>query len=433
MSMISMVVGATTDTSARFVTKVDNGPVRIAYSTDPGMASPSLSGSEAVDGDGVAIVEVTGLTAGTRYFWQVEDDSVLDTGTTGTFLTHPVAAGDAASYTLLCVGDAGQFPLWPGEAGGELDAGRVSNHPAFSTVLNQALARDWLMCVNLGDWGYPDWGGDLADSVANRRAFFDDQLAQPRQAPLWRSLPSVYVWDDHDYADDNSDGTYPDKANAAQVYRERWPHYDLAESTGPIYHSFQIGRVLYVVSDARYERTPNGATDNSAKTMLGSAQKAWLDGVLDNNNAKALVWLMPTPWIGTGSDNWASFTTERAELVDLLDGHGWLDRMVMVTADVHTLALESGQGGNANRGGFPIMLCAALDARPTATSGNQYDTHFQPGRNQYGTVTVDDWGGDEVAVTLTTWRGDRPLGWLTMTTGGKTIIPAGLPPAVLGA
>ena len=41
----------------------------------------------------MAIMEVTGLTAGTRYFWQMEDDSVLDTGTTGTFLTHPVAAG----------------------------------------------------------------------------------------------------------------------------------------------------------------------------------------------------------------------------------------------------------------------------------------------------------------------------------------------------
>jgi hypothetical protein len=70
MRVVSMVVGATTDTTARFVAKVDNGPVRVAYSTDPGMASPSFSGSGTVDGDGVAIVEVTGLAAGTRYFWQ---------------------------------------------------------------------------------------------------------------------------------------------------------------------------------------------------------------------------------------------------------------------------------------------------------------------------------------------------------------------------
>src|SRR5690606_31650868 len=112
MGMISMVVGATTDTSARFVAKVDTGPVAIAYDTDPGMSSPTTSSSVAVDAQGVATVEVTGLTANTRYYWQVVDNGTRDTSTTGTFRTDP-PFGQAASFTIALAGDAGQSPPLP--------------------------------------------------------------------------------------------------------------------------------------------------------------------------------------------------------------------------------------------------------------------------------------------------------------------------------
>jgi phosphodiesterase/alkaline phosphatase D-like protein len=427
MAMISMMVGGVTDTTARFAAKVGTGPVRIAYSTDPGMATPSYSASTAVDAQGVALVSVTGLTADTRYYWQVEDNSVLDTSATGQFITDPTAAGTAASFTIGVCGDAGHDPVYPGVTGAVPT--RLSNHPVFDTVRGRAVAEDWRRVVHLGDMCYYDlgsglWGLSALATAAQYRSMWDDVLAQPRQHQLYREVPLVYVWDDHDYGPNNSDSTSPGRDNACTVYRERFPAYTLPAGAGanPIYHEFTIGRILFVVSDTRADRV-------TGSTMLGAAQLAWLDTLLSTSTAAALVWLMPTPWLGGTSDNWFGYPAEQATILGMLGDYGWLDRMVMVSADKHVLAIDSGAGGGATKGGFPNMLCASLDATPSENS-TQYDLGQWPGRNQYGTIDVDD-DGTEIVITMTAYRGTTPMGWTYINTAGTTSIPAGPPSHVI--
>jgi hypothetical protein len=180
---------------------------------------------------------------------------------------------------------------------------------------------------------------------------------------------------------------------------------------GGIFHSFQIGRVLCVLSDTRSFRTPNATADGPAKTMLGASQKAWLTDLLQQSAAEALVWFMPTPWLGTVDDTWGGFTTERAELAQLITDTGWATKTVMVSADVHALALSS-PGGNPH-GGFPILHVASIDATPSGASGEQYDLGFSPGRNRYGTITVDDFG-THITIELAGWIGDTLWGSYTL-------------------
>ncbi|TDC63873.1 hypothetical protein E1258_09510 [Micromonospora sp. KC207] len=423
MSVVWMMVGATTDTSAVVSTKVTgSASVRVGVSTSASFTSPVWSAST-VTSNNHAKVSLTGLTAGTRYYWRVEDNGVVDNSVTGQLRTAPAASGSAASYTIGCIGDAGLTPTTPGVSGSATS--RLSNHSIFDTIRTKALAEDWLMVAHLGDLCYYDLGSgshglSSAASLAQYRSMLDDVLAQPRQHQLYREVPWQWMWDDHDYGPNDSGASAPGRANALAMYRERIPSYTLPGGAGtPIYHSWQIGRVLFISSDTR--------SDRAGSTMLGSAQMSWLDTLLSTSTAEALVWLMPTPWLGVGSDTWAGYTSERDDIVDMLTAGGWADRMLMVNADAHTLAISSATGNPY--GGFPVILCAGLDATPHSYS-TQYDGGAWPGREQYATVQVDD-SGTDICLTATVYRRERAISWVSVNTGGTTRVPAGNPCHVL--
>lgn len=411
-----MIVGATTSDGATFACKVNGGgPVRVAVSTNASMTSPVFTSSQAVDAQGVAKVAITGLAANTRFWWRVEDNSTIDTSRTGTFLTLP-PAGLPASFTVAGASCAGLDPDFPGVAGGEPDPIRVSNHPVYATIREQALANDWPLWFNFGDWGYPDYGDATVDNLANRRAYYDANLAQPNQAALLEDLASDYAWDDHDYLRNNLGGA---NANAAQVYRERFPHDPLPDPNA-IYHDKPVGRVLFVVADVRYYRSPNGDPDGPGKTMLGAAQKAWMADLLVNTDAKLLVWVMPSQWNGTSADSWASFPTEQAEMIAMFESTGFLGRMVIWGGDYHGVALDTGAN---SPGGIPVLQSASIDATPGSGSGGTYDLGTLDGRNQYGTIGVQDLG-THLTVTLTAWRGLSTVFEYTFSVQGTAPAPA---------
>lgn len=407
MAVVNMVVGAVTDTGATFVAKVDGGgPVRVAVAGNSAMTNPVFTASQAVDGQGVAKVSIAGLAADTAYWWRVEDNSVVDTSVTGQFRTHPTL-GEPANFTLG-VGHCARGTNTPG-SGDVLAPSRISNHQVFDTIRTRALADGWVGFAHLGDLHYYDLGSGNhgivgGSSLANYRRAYDDVLLQSNQHALYRSVPWIYVWDDHDYGPNDSDGTHEDKANAAQAYRERVPHYPLPNNSGPVYQSFQIGRVLFIMSDTRYERSPNNTPDGPDKTMLGAEQIEWMIDLLGSTTASAVVWLMPSQWLRhSGADTWAQFNRERQHLIDVTHALGWSRRMVMCYGDRHALGLDTG----SNRyGGWPVLLGGSLDSSAGGTgSSGTFDTGADvPGSNQYGTVTVVD-NGSSIDITLAGWQG----------------------------
>lgn len=405
MSVVNMTVGATTPDGARFAVKVSGGgPVRVAVADNPDMTGPVFTASQAVDANAAAKVSITGLQPDTRYFWQVEDNAVVDTSITGQFLTHP-PLGVPGTFTVGFVADLGLSPEHPG-VGSVLAADRLSNHPVLDTVRERALAEGWPMVHWIGDDLYYDLGSEQhgivgGASLANYRRARDDRLLQPRAHQLDREVAQTRQPDDHDRAQNNHDSTDPGGPIYNEVYREREPHYDLPDGDpdGGTYFSWQIRRVLFIAADVRSFKT--------GSTMLGSAQLAWMDTLLATSTAKCLVWLMPGQWMGTSTDSWASYPGEAATVVSMLGDHGWLGRMAIVGADAHIVALDT--GGPNSPGGIPILQAAPIDAAPGFGDPSRYNLGgSSAGRAQYGTVTVAD-QGSHLVVTLTGWQNSTSL------------------------
>lgn len=401
MTVTSLWVGATSDTGARVVGKVSGSSAELLVSEDSGFSSVERFGPVNVTPEGVATAAATGLARDTRYFYRLEVDGVQDPGDpTGQFRTHPVAVGEPASFTFAAFSCAGSNPDFPG-SGNVLAPDRLSNHPVFDTVRGKAP----LFLCQMGDLHYYDLGSGLhgisgGGSLANYRRAYDDVLLQPRPHQLYREVGTVYTWDDHDFGPNNSDGTYVDRANSAQVYRERVPHYDLAEPSGPIHQTWQIGRVLFIASDTRYHRSPNGDPDTASKTMLGQAQKDWMDTLLATSAAEMLVWHMPSQWMGDTGDSWGSFATERDELVQMFGDRGWLNRMMIISGDLHALTIDTGTGNQW--GNFPVFHFASMDSNFLGADLTRYDMGGVGGQGQYGTVQITDTG--TAKVTGTGWQ-----------------------------
>ncbi|MBP5883181.1 alkaline phosphatase D family protein [Streptomyces scabiei] len=391
MSVTHVWVGATTHTTAWVRGKVTGASTRLAVSLSASLAAPTYFGPVAPTADGIASLQATGLQPGVRYYYALEDDGVLGTSFSGTFRTHPVAAGERASFVFGAAGDAGLT----GEGDDSHVTSAVSNNPVFDTMRAQAAAEEWLFFSHLGDLHYRNIA---TATTADYRNAYNDNLtfnglgATARQGRFFRDVAATYVWDDHDFGPNNSDRTAAGNATANAVYRERVPHYTLP-SASTINQSWQVGRVLFVASDVRSARDPNSDPQAPTKTMLGSAQKTWMENLLAANagGAEALVWISPSRWLadGTGTDTWNQFLHERDELIEMFADTGWLDKMIQLTADMHALSICSGPANYY--GGFPIYMFASMDSGAWSEDA-LYDIGSQQGRQQYGTMAVRDRG-----------------------------------------
>ncbi|MET9516380.1 alkaline phosphatase D family protein [Streptomyces sp. NPDC002994] len=398
LSVSSVWTGATTVSSAWVrarTTPATSATLQVA--DNEAMVGPVLLGPVAPGADGVVSWLVTGLEPNTRY-WCLIDDGALNTSWKSTFRTQPGPVGEPLSYTFGAAGDAGLTGV--GDA--SYITSQVSNNPVFDTMKAQSLAEEWAWFSHLGDIHYRNIA--VNDPALFRTAYFDTMnygnFVNPsaRQGQFFRSVASTYVWDDHDYGPNDSNRTSASRLAAQQVYREWVPHYALPSASG-IYQSWQVGRVLYIASDVRSFRDPNSNPEGPAKTMLGTAQKAWMENLLATTDAEALVWQVPSRWIG-GSDTWSSFTHERDAMVQMFGDLGWLNRMIYMTADEHALSICSGPYNPYGR--FPMFMFASLDSSYGANTREIYDVGQSQGRRQYGTMRVRD-DGHTIALTGTGW------------------------------
>lgn len=399
MSVVNVWSGGVGPSGATVVAKVTGTSCRLAVSASASLTSPTYVGPVTPTAQGIATFPVTGLAPNAPYWYAVEDGGVLDTDHIGRFHTHgPV--GSPYSFTFAhatCAGENTGYPV-----AGALAPTRVSDHPVFDEI----RAQDPLFFIHGGDLHYYNIGsGEYVpdSSLTTYRRAIDDVLLG-RQGTLYRNVPLVYGWDDHDFGPNDSDRTAAGRANAAQVYRERVPSYPLAVGSGPIYHSFQVGRVLFIVTDGRYYRDPPAQA--APRAMFGATQLAWLDSVLASSTAAALCWVQEQLWTAdtVGQSAWGSYAEERDQIVNSLRNRGWLSRMWMVQGDSHAMAIDT--GASNTWGGFPLMMFSPLDSTPSpgpAWDIGHLGSTTGGGRGNWGTVRVTD-TGSAIEVEGTGWR-----------------------------
>lgn len=349
---------------------------RLAVSTTDDMSNTVYGPVANVDDNNYVKASISGLDPATQYWYQLEVDGALDTGTTGKCRTFPVD-GEPASFSFAF--------------------GSCHSTGSSSRTFDGIVSSGVDLFVHLGDKGYSDI--DTNDQSLFRAAH-ESNFEAERQRTFHGSMPVAYTWSDHDYGPNNSDRTAPGREASAAVYRQIVPHWTLQDPTG-IWQSFRVGRVLFVLTDERSYRDPN-ISGGTSKTMLGAAQITWLRNICEaaaNDGTALIVWCSEQQ-INTNmsvvDEHWGKYPDERETVGDILS-----------TANVPVMAIT----GDEHRSAFArsyimgtsqIMIChhgSIESSDPVAAFGAtaargahlwDWGTEHHKG---YGKIEITDTGG----------------------------------------
>ena len=379
---VSMNLGASGNAGCRVSTDPAFGST--VWSTADGTTATTATYADATwdSADNLAKVAVTGLTPRTRYYVQGHDGTSYDTTHTAQFWTAPTL-GAQEGYELIhwsCTST-----VVAAQGSGDMTTARAN------------MLQHWAepgMAFHLGDWHYRD---STTSDVGERAGFIGEQLAVNGTGTTFMRLatehPLVYMYDDHDFTgNDSYDGTAP---AASAIQAECWsavtPHYPLADDLGTpentygsAHHSFQIGNLYFIVTDLRANRDINTATDNTAKSMLGTTntaapsgdQLAWLLAEFDAAKAagcSAIVWANTQVWNATGDgtngadneDQWWRFSTERQAIADHLNADPAIPKVLVISGDMHAWARERDYDASTAQDGVgatDVFNAASLNA-----------------------------------------------------------------------
>lgn len=357
-------VGAVSPTGAtvQVHTSETNQSVTLRRSTSAGLASPT-STTVSADALGNVRFPLTGLAADTAYFYDVQIGG--QTLAAGDFQTFPAAAASFSFAFGSC---------------------RLSNTnpPVFTAIAD----RNPRLFLEIGDFHYNDI---TTNDPALYRAGYDDITSQSHIRGLLSTVPTSYVWDDHDYGANDSDKGNPGRLAAQQVYRERVPHYPLPASDGGIHHTFTYGRARFIVLDLRSYKDWKADPDTAGKSMLGATQKTWLKGLLAAETLPLTFLVSSVAWNAAAeasADHWGMFATERAEIAAAIEASS--TNVVVLAGDMHQLAADD--GSSANGEGLPVLHASPFNQSGTV-KGGPYSAGTYAGNGLYGWVTVTDTPG----------------------------------------
>jgi len=421
------------------VTPESEGPVDVKYymATDVEMTNVVTSGTFMTDSDRdyTVKIDVTGLEAGTTYYYMFE---ALDAKSIiGRTRTAPEGGVDHLRFAVVSCSNyqAGYFSAY----------GRIADRADLDAV------------IHLGDYIYEysatgdDFYGDEGLRNEGKRLHFPDKeiltledyrnrYSQYRLDPDLRRAhqqhPFITVWDDHESANDAyeegaenhnpGEGEWTErKAISRQVYSEWIPiRGDL--NTIPLYRTIQYGDLMdLIMIDTRLEARElqemsvlSSELYNEDRTILGETQKQWLKDQLSNSTAtwKVVgnqvifsdfnVWWAGAPGSGLTAegaeslflDIWDGYPAERDELINFISDND-IDNTVILTGDFHSsfaydvalepIALTGGNPLAAIAGSVPVPVTPTYDpvtgagsvaiefATPSVNSAN-FDENTDP-------------------------------------------------------
>jgi alkaline phosphatase D len=271
--------------------------------------------------DYTARISVDGLEANTEYHYNLvvggKEIGNKSTDKRWVFRTYP-ETGEPAKVSVAFGGGAGYTPYY--------------NH------MWNTLSSHWLpVFLFLGDNVYIDH--PTYPSVQDY-CYYRRQSSPEYQNFISRT--SVYaVWDDHDFADNDSWGTTAIDSPAWKIpvwkkYKDNWnnPYYGGGEENPGVWTDMSIGDIDFFMLDSRYYRS----APPKNTTMLGEKQKEWLFEKLKHSDATFKVIASPVPWAyGTkpGSDDpWQGFKEEREKIFSFIEENK-IEGVILISADRH--------------------------------------------------------------------------------------------------
>lgn len=292
----------------------------------------------------------------------------------------------------------------------------------INTIYSEIAKHNPSLFIHLGDWSYPDRTDDLPDNpdffsndYSRVEASYQFKYSSPFFKELASKTPIDYVYDDHDYVNNNASKTtvyYSDiqpgnlvydeipippysRANSIKGYQAMFPAYELPDTAEGIYHKYTFGNVEFFILDNRSSRSPNteflkfendiwSYEPDSTHTMLGEKQLNWLIDGLSNSkadwkiigsgtvfnksytlyldslinflNADGLDALKPLATEGVTAmiDSWAGFPYDQNKILNHLKDN-LIGNVIWISGDAHNGAIDDGR-----LSGIPEMMAASI-------------------------------------------------------------------------
>jgi alkaline phosphatase D len=272
----------------------------------------------------------------------------------------------------------------------------------------------------------PDGLVMLGDNVYGSSTPEDPQLSDLRAAyfqmarrsefrAVVSGVPTVAVWDDHDFGKNDAGGDFVHKALAQRMFNAFWnigPQDELRRRPG-IYRTFMLGpvgrRVQLIILDTRYFRDPLRLTDqrgvagreryiphpdDSSADILGPQQWQWLEEQLRQPaDLRIIASSIQVVADGHGWERWGQFPAARRRLYDLIGSTG-AKGVVFVSGDRHLGAINRVQPA----GLYPLfdLTASAINTsswRPGESTDNTEAGPYRLGPSytppNFGLVRID--------------------------------------------
>jgi alkaline phosphatase D len=351
------VVWSRTDRPARLRLVVERlggeAPVVVHEAEVPVDAESDYAGQVVIDG----LLPATPHRAVVRF---VDARGQAGSPEAALFRTAP-APEDPAPVRLAWSGDlAGQGACRDAREGFPIFAHVLAERPDLFVALGDMIYADDV-CHPIGLYGNPQVPGEFGPAVDldGFRAHWRYNRGDPGLRVLLATTPSVAVWDDHEIVNDagphhdtRSEPPYRAGVPLLPLARRAFVEWNPLDGDEQLYRRLRWGRHLELfVLDTRSYRDPDGAPDTGPvpKTLLGAAQRRWLEQMLPASDATWKVVVssvplsIPTGSIETGRDGWADQGTDggfERELIAILEQlqRAGVRNLLWLTTDVHFAA-----------------------------------------------------------------------------------------------
>lgn len=407
------LTGGVTDDSVNIVGRVDTSSTTlvIEYADNVNFANSSTTSVLGVDSDLLVKTTLTGLAANTDYYYRYVDDGAV--------------IADIFEFKTNNLNQQYSFKMGFGGC----------SRSIASTTWDRLKVRDLDGFIGLGDLPYID--DETVDGLPQKAAYFA-WLARADVRSLFDKFSYDYMWDDHDFGENDSIGTNPAKAAQQANYRNIFPNYPLAQASDAIYHAYTRGRVRFIVPDLRSDRGTY-----ASGVMIDAAQMEWIKQEFtdfkaqrDLGNLRAVVLCSSVQWTdNTRSESWSRAPAQRTEITDHIVSLGVESEIIVISSNLHALGADSGANntyGTGGTGGFPHYCGSAMATDVTTeTDTGEYDLGIYGSSNggnkhQYGVLEFVDSGSDfSIVFTGYNANTDAVLVTHTLVTNEPLVQPPG--------
>jgi alkaline phosphatase D len=297
-----------------------------------------------------------------------------------------------------------------------------NDSPTYQSLASQSPD----LILQIGDISHCDPGADPLSTLEAWHRMYREQMATFDQGArldehLLSSVPFFHTWDDHDYGDDNADGTAAWKDKALTSFRDYFPLFTDAPAPANegIWYSIRWGQTEIFMLDGRSQRSPVSELDGEDKSLLAmqpleQTQKAWLMQALQQSDAtwKLLVSGSVFNLESKHTDSWWLYQTERAELLGWIESNG-ITGVMVASGDIHSGgAIDDGRFANLPELSVPTTNTNVNNCTGGTCGMWSEGVHVGDSPQGFGLIRFawDESTGSHTA-TLETWsaRGEKRL------------------------